>query len=257
MTNSRDEPILTRNFYKGDYVAMNRFFNGINFIHMFSNRSLDEKVDILHEILSVAIDKFVPMQSKKNQSKCPWHNKLLQSLKNKKNKEWKRSKLTGDDSDYLRALNDFTTLNTELYNTYVDKMSSSLKSDPSSFWRFVNTKKNSDCNPKLLHLGDKSSVDRKEQVELFATFFKSNFCNQPSQLQTSSRSISNSNHNQFKLNEFDVFEELLKLNSKKGTGPDGVHPILLKSCAALLYEPLSIIFNESLMTGSFPSRWKR
>ncbi|XP_031627431.1 uncharacterized protein LOC116343496 [Contarinia nasturtii] len=259
INNSSVEQIQTRNFFKADYIAMNRYFAEIDFSQRFSNKSLDEKVDILHQILNEAISKYVPTQTKKIQSKCPWKNKQLQSLKNKKNKEWKRSKLTGENSSHLIALDNYTKLNTELYNTYVDKMTSSLKSDPSSFWRFVNTKKNSDYDPKLLHFGEKSSSDKKEQAEMFATFFKNNFANQPSQFQNAAQMSpqSISNMDEYKLNEFSVFNELLQINSKKGAGPDGIHPILLKNCAALLYEPLSTIFNESLSTGNFPTGWKR
>lgn len=145
-------------------------------------------------------------------------------------------------------------MNAELYNAYVDKISSSLKTDPSSFWRFVNTKKNSNCDPKLLHLGEKSSVHKKEQAELFATFFKNNFASQPTQIQTQYSSQATSNCENFVLDEHFVFDEMLKINTKKGAGPDGIHPLLLKNCAALLYEPLSMIFNESLSTGFFPKK---
>lgn len=54
-----------------------------------------------------------------------------------------------------------------------------------------------------------------------------------------------------------IFEELLKIDTKRGAGHDGIHPLLLKNCAAVLYQPLSIIFNESLDTAVFPDKWKR
>lgn len=243
-----EKPISTPNFYKADYEAMNFYFAEIDFPHRFSNKSLDEKVDSLHVILSEAINKFVPVQAKKIKSKCPWKNKILQSLKNKKNKEWKRFKLTGDNLNYLTALDDYTKLNSNLYNSYVNKVSSSLKSDPSSFWRFVNTKKNSECNPKLLHFGDKSSIDKQEQAEFFASFFKNSFTDEPA---PSSNHAQNSqqpttNVNEFVLEEHFVFTNMLQINTKKGTGPDGIHPLLLKNCAASLCLPLLIIFNESL-----------
>lgn len=48
----------------------------------------------------------------------------------------------------------------------------------------------------------------------------------------------------------------MKIDTSKGTGPDGFHPLLLKNCAAQLCTPLSIIFNESLALGNFPDQWK-
>jgi len=53
-----------------------------------------------------------------------------------------------------------------------------------------------------------------------------------------------------------VKDKLLGLKTYKSAGPDGIHPILLKSCAAALTEPLSIIFHSSIATGKVPSDWK-
>ena len=39
-------------------------------------------------------------------------------------------------------------------------------------------------------------------------------------------------------------------------GLDEIHPILLKSCAAALTEPLSIIFHNSFKTGELTYDWK-
>lgn len=43
---------------------------------------------------------------------------------------------------------------------------------------------------------------------------------------------------------------------KKGSGPDNIPPKLLRRCAGSLCFPLSVIFNLSLRTGIFPTRWK-
>jgi len=39
-------------------------------------------------------------------------------------------------------------------------------------------------------------------------------------------------------------------------GPDGIHPLLLKECAATVAEPLALIFSKSYSTGTLPSDWK-
>ena len=49
------------------------------------------------------------------------------------------------------------------------------------------------------------------------------------------------------------FEFSLNLGAANWVGPDGVYPLLLKSCAASLSYPLSIVFCHSLETGNFPS----
>jgi len=44
-----------------------------------------------------------------------------------------------------------------------------------------------------------------------------------------------------------------KLNGAESPGPDGLHPILLKECAASIAEPLSLIFSRSFESGLLPA----
>lgn len=46
------------------------------------------------------------------------------------------------------------------------------------------------------------------------------------------------------------------LDSKKGSGTDGIPPLLLKKCAAELVIPITLLFNRSLSERTFPSAWK-
>ena len=50
-----------------------------------------------------------------------------------------------------------------------------------------------------------------------------------------------------------VLKQLLKLVEDKSAGPDCIHPMILKRCAAEIAEPLSIIFQSSFETGHVPA----
>ena len=54
-----------------------------------------------------------------------------------------------------------------------------------------------------------------------------------------------------------MFRKLLALNGNKAPGPDGLHPHLLKSCAAYLTTPLFLLAQQSLASGSLPDLRKR
>ncbi len=58
------------------------------------------------------------------------------------------------------------------------------------------------------------------------------------------------------IKENEVLKLLCKLDTSKATGPDNVSNVFLKKCAVSLAKPLSMIFNLSLQTGSFPTKWK-
>lgn len=257
---SHNEPNVIstgRNFSKGDYVSLNRFLDSANIEACLIGKSLEEMVDVLDNILSNAIEQFIPTYTRKRNLACPWSTKQLQKLKNRRNKEWKKFKITGDRSHYDTAFAAFDALNTELYNDYVRKMSSSLNSNPHTFWQFVNSKKKTNNNPTFLKYRDKSSSDVQMQADLFAEFFATNFNEIDNESANEVQSPTIDTNEQFVLDEYTVFDALSNIDTTKGLGPDGIHPLLLKNCSALLCRPLSIIFNKSLSSGVFPSKWKR
>jgi len=46
------------------------------------------------------------------------------------------------------------------------------------------------------------------------------------------------------------------LNITKSTGPDKLHPRILKELAEVISLPLSIIYNNSFITGNIPQQWR-
>jgi hypothetical protein len=54
----------------------------------------------------------------------------------------------------------------------------------------------------------------------------------------------------------EVLNALLDLDTIKGPGPDGVPPLILKSCVSAFALPLCLLFNRSLASCVFPDRWK-
>lgn len=244
-------------FKRTDFVGLNNYFDQIQFEELFANKTLDESIDAFYNVLQSGIDLFVPKTVIRTPSKCPWSNKRLRQLKNKRNKESKRFKSTGEMIPYDEAYAAFESLNCALYNEYVNNIKSKLKADPSSFWRYVNSKRDNNGSPKLLFYGNKSSSYENEQAELFAEFFKTNYTSSMGRPTLDLDETTLNTYNNFILTEHCVFDGLMKINTKKGVGPDGIHPLILRNCSALLFRPLTSIFNASLSQGIFPDKWKR
>ena len=66
----------------------------------------------------------------------------------------------------------------------------------------------------------------------------------------------NWNDTDLDFSETAVREKLQKLNPDKSPGPDDIHPLLLKECAYVLSQPLSLIFQQSFDTGTLPADWR-
>ena len=48
----------------------------------------------------------------------------------------------------------------------------------------------------------------------------------------------------------------MRLDEYKSSGPDGVHPRVLKELAEVVAKPLSIILRQSWLTGDVPVDWR-
>jgi len=59
------------------------------------------------------------------------------------------------------------------------------------------------------------------------------------------------------ISEKAIFYKLLSLNGNKVPGPDALHPYFLKSCAASVAKPLSLLIKQSLNSGTLPDLWKK
>ena len=55
----------------------------------------------------------------------------------------------------------------------------------------------------------------------------------------------------------EVLFALQGLNTRKSAGPDGISALFLQQTAEIIAEPLTIIYNHSLNTGTVPLAWKR
>ena len=114
------------------------------------------------------------------------------------------------------------------------------------------------------HDGSLTKVIRRQLkncVELSRKYLEEDFdCGTCSGEDTSLRSSINAEATgigTIKIEEKLVLDRLLKLDSRKSPGPDGLHPHFLKICAHNIAKPLASIFQESFDTGQLPMDWKQ
>ncbi|RYE21894.1 MAG: hypothetical protein EOP45_09010, partial [Sphingobacteriaceae bacterium] len=245
-------------FNKANYELMNRLLLDSNISNRLKDYTLtlENKVDLLMSTLHDAINQCVPSFVKRTIPKCPWSTAKLRNLKNIQAKASKHKKKDGGIW-FNSAKAEFDKLNMQLYGEYMERIASSALKDTKSFWQHVNSRRKMNANPKLLHYQGTSTANEQIQTELFANFFATNF-NSSSNGATTTDGVGKSSCSKkfFELGDIFILEELLKTDTSKGVGPDGIHPLVLKNCASTLSDPLSIIFNESLRLGRFPNQWK-
>lgn len=95
-------------------------------------------------------------------------------------------------------------------------------------------------------------------VDMFAEFFESVYekdtqinLNELEQYHFPSYDIKT-----FPVTASDILNAISTLKESGSSGPDGIPPIFLKNCSLAIVEPITTLFNWSLQSGLFPTRWK-
>ncbi|KAL1446995.1 hypothetical protein WDU94_005538, partial [Cyamophila willieti] len=94
-----------------------------------------------------------------------------------------------------------------------------------------------------------------------ANLFAKNFAKQYSHQICPKKDLSHLYDTQILINELSftiqqVRELLCKLPNHACRGPDEISPLVFKQCADALAGPLTLIFQTSMDSGTFPDRWK-
>lgn len=136
---------------------------------------------------------------------------------------------------------------------------SHIRKSPKYFWTFINSlRSNSNEIPDEMFLNENTVSGGQQISDLFSKHFQSIYkiSNSSSvSLPPNSNNCHTTLHNVF-LSKAEILKSLKLININKGPGPDAIPPVFLRTCAKQLVEPLFFIYNKSLMSGTFPTKWK-
>lgn len=134
-----------------------------------------------------------------------------------------------------------------------------LPSGTRAFWSLAKAVQGNFCKPSLppLHREDESLAhDAKEKADLLGSLFASNSTldaegNEPPTIPRFEYSMRD-----VQFTQRSVRKALFSLDIHKSSGPDGIPPIVLKTCAPELTPVLTRLFRHSYSSGIVPNSWK-
>ncbi|KAK4810275.1 LOW QUALITY PROTEIN: hypothetical protein QYF61_015305 [Mycteria americana] len=132
--------------------------------------------------------------------------------------------------------------------------------DNKKCYKYLNNKKMAKENlPPFLDVGGNVATKDEEKAEVLNAFFASVFNNQLSP--GNSAPLSRKTRTESRINPPIIQEEavndlLCHLDTHKFTGPDGIHLRVLRELAEELAKPLSLIYQQSWLTGEVPDNWR-
>lgn len=244
------------NFKRANWTNLNNDLSRVDWQYLLDSTDVDTGWITFKDKFNALCDLHIPKIKIKDSFQPPWFDSEVFRLNKKKEHFRKLFKETNNRQYYKK----FSSLRKELKYLIKSKMRSNFDDDLSpntitkKFWSAVKSTSKSNRIPENMYLGN---TIRNNPIEI-ANLFNQHFYNQFSEESQYDIDI-NFNDDQFfdlSFNSSTVYTNLMQVNPNKSPGPDNISGHLLKNCAQSICHPLSILFNISFRTGSFPVEWK-
>lgn len=247
-------------FKNANYEDINKALAAINWTDMLSSNDIDHNSSVFYREIFNIIELNVPKIVKKDKLTEPWLSKDLRALRNRRNKLYLQIKNNPNPGAELiqshqKLASEFSSRSREAYGCYINNLSQNLITDPKKFFDFVNIKRKCNGYPSTMFKDNISSSEPSNICDMFAARFREVY-RLPSKSNKNIPQSTSSIINCLSLTGEEILKELLNLDMNKGPGPDLIPPSFLHNCAQQLSVPLTLIFNNSLSLGTFPSDWK-
>ena len=254
-------------WHKVDYRRVSEYFMSVDWNIEFEGLTAAECYTVFLNKVAEAREIYVPVAD----SSCkidPWVAKPPRALIVERSHAWAsykrlRRKLGRDHRNVFVAYEVYADLNSQYRNyarnwqkNYELKMANSLREDPKLFHAYVRRRKQGKPSVGPLKVDGVVTSSSEQVAEVLADYFSEIYGTPPLTL-----AVVGEVH-EVRMPRLDVSYEavltvLRGLDSSSSCGPDGVRARLLKTCAAILAYPLSVIIGRSLSTGSFPVQWSQ
>ena len=233
-----------------------------------SEPSLEAKYNNYFDQISMVYNECFPVITKKVHSKIlckPWITPKIQALIKKKNKLFSmktKYKTEKNQNKYKKIKQEIQkeikSEKSKYYNNLLEQTSNNMKQKWTAIRQIVNRSKaqQSNCIVPNSILGEHYSNVAQKLAEKIPKLTKSDI---PSSSKTKAVKKTIKNKHQFNFNTItdrEVYELLLKLDSKKGPGTDNIDTKSLKSIAHIISVHLASLFNQSIIEGVYPNNQK-
>ena len=211
---------------------------------------------------------YIPHKNIKRRYKMdPWITNEIKTSLREKNRLYKKNISKGRTDNDLLDLNDHARIcserisesKTSHFRELANKLNGSYL-DPKAYWSILNGflgKSKIPLIPPLL-------VNNSFETDFLkkANMFNEHFSSQCSVLNNSSilpelSYLTNSRLSDILINHDGILKIIKDLNPSKAHGFDGISIRMIKMCDKSIVTPLIIIFNNAILTNTFPDIWKK
>ncbi len=255
-------------YNKGDYSGMNNFLSSRPLDSLMNSHDINHNYDQFLDTYKECIDTFIPIihvnQYKPNtKTKPKWFNKEIKALTRAKYRLYWKTICNPDNISYkveyrmsCRKLKKTIRAARKIFE---ENIISASKNNPKLLYTYINSQRTALDRIQALTDPQSNSLcsDKNKIANILNNQFFESFSTDPSSNYPRLRIISpvcNVNLDAFSPGH--VEKLLLKLDTNKANGTDGIKPRVLKECAPAFSIVLSKIFTKSMQIGQVPLHWK-
>ena len=241
-------------FKRGNYDLISDLLLNANWDFCYSQQSdvqtiYDRFISILKETIEIHIPLKINCFKPKSQPKN------IRNLLRQKHIIYRKMR---DDRSYKSAYKHASKEYDLAVNQWRDKVESNLCDNPNSnkLYKFLNNKlKSTSVIPPLRNDSKDLVFDDLEKANLFNSSFQNFFT---SDNNSSISTISPTNQMlPFKILPCDISKAARKMKGKLSRTPEGIPTYFITKVINALLQPLTVIFNRSLLHGDIPEQWKK
>ncbi|XP_064908670.1 uncharacterized protein LOC135578557 [Columba livia] len=250
----------TVDFRRADFCLFRSLVQSIPWETMLKNKGGQEGWTCFKQVILSAQEQAIPVCRKASwRGRQPaWLNReILNEIRNKKRlyRLWKKGLATYEE--FMEIARSCRKNIRETKVQFEVNLANSVRDNKKSFFKYVNNKRRGKENLHSLLDSEGNIVNKdEEKAEVLNTYFASVFTSKTGGPQDNS-SLEVVDRDR-KPNRPLVFQEeivgdlLSHLDPHKSMGPDEIHPRVMRELAEELAKPLSIIFQQSWLTGEVP-----
>ena len=247
-----------RDYSKGKYQDMRRCLANVSWEEELEDRGVEESWSFIKQLLLEMTEKYVPLKRKRSKRSPPWMNgEVKKAIREKKRawNNWKRTRREEDKIEYKRWETKTKKLIRNRKNGFERQIAKDCKSNPKSFYSFINSSRRSRSTVGPLNKEGERVVEPKKQADYFNEYFSSVFTRNddesPKKEQTGMTEISD-----IDINEKIVEEAIGHLREYSAPGPDKVANKLIIELKNELAYPLAVLFRKSINESRMPDDWR-
>ena len=270
--------ITSRKLTPKALIAIKEELNNPELYDLLNNHEVNETFDCFHKYLQDSIEKHAPLRTFKPKKNIvqnePWITPgLLRCIKHQKllySKSLQRGTGETDLIKYRQYRNCLTKIKRKAKISYYNKQCLKLRHKTKKLWSFINKiiNKSNDKSSCIDSLKEGLSIvsDPKDIANTFAKYFANIGSTLARKSKNPQKSVKDYNarieHNlnsmfMSPVTRTEIDNIIRELPNKTSSGYDNINNMLLKELREEILDPLKLIINQSLSTGTFPNSMKR